>query len=129
MTKDFYHSHDGIMTLEELKSKVKVKPKVWERIARLNPNGIKLGDKIRGYNPAHQFSKQLWLNIITVQEFIEYYGVEQYRMIPKSGFVRRGHRKAITKDYANGLRTLYQMAKENMKTIRVMREAIINGDL
>jgi hypothetical protein len=84
---------------DRLQAKLKCKPEVWARIRRLNPDhrGVKAFRQLRGYHP----NRRQWINmdVIGPKKFIELYGREAYRLVPKSAFRRDGHRKLLTAEF------------------------------
>lgn len=77
---------------------LKCKPEVWARIRKMNPDhrGIKPYSKIRGYYPRHP---RINMDVIGPREFIQKYGREAYRLLPKNAVHHDGHRKMITAHY------------------------------
>jgi hypothetical protein len=74
-------------------------PEVRERITRLNPRGPLEGETLRGWHPHHRVRQEWRFDIVGPKDFIARYGREAYRAVPKSGFLRFGHRKAVTREY------------------------------
>lgn len=83
-----------------------LKPHIAARVRRLNPKGLRQGSMIRGMRPrAPDMRNEAFMRgCVTVREFIAVHGSAEYRKIPRSAIFRQGHRKLITRQYAEGLR-------------------------
>lgn len=91
---------DGVIMrpIDEILKRHKFSAKVADRIRRLNLQGYTPGQAVRGWHP-HQFSRGINMEVIGPRAFIARYGRDAYRAIPRDKMVRRGHRKAITREY------------------------------
>lgn len=47
---------------------------------------------------SHRFSKDWTVDVVPVNVFIQQFGRDAYRALPKEAFIRNGHRKAVTRE-------------------------------
>lgn len=87
----------GIIPWDIIRQKLRCSDEIWARIRRLNKDrrGIIQGSIIRGYRRTPTTADYFQSDCISVQKFIKMYGREEYYKLPKSAFMRNGHRKAI----------------------------------
>ena len=71
---------------------------VRNRIERMNLRGCEEGSHVRGWHP-HQRIDFFSIGLISVARFVQKYGQEAYRKLPKHALYRQGHRKAILYNY------------------------------
>lgn len=91
-------TYEPFIPWDEVKSRLKCKPEVWERIRRLNPDyrGLKAYSWPRGYR---RTSRSINMDVIGPKTFIAMFGREAYRAIPGNRIHRYGHRKLISREY------------------------------